>query len=130
MAYGAADLAGQNRVCYPTNVEVISVPSTGRIGLKHVLKAFASGADGVLLLEGHGGVFSEETLRKKVIQIKKELRAYDIESLRLMSFSTTLPEYNKVQDTFKKFSERIKKFGPITKTKRIKINKILQNLYQ
>nr|NIP66858.1 hydrogenase iron-sulfur subunit [Candidatus Bathyarchaeota archaeon]NIR18069.1 hydrogenase iron-sulfur subunit [Desulfobacterales bacterium]NIU81751.1 hydrogenase iron-sulfur subunit [Candidatus Bathyarchaeota archaeon]NIV67701.1 hydrogenase iron-sulfur subunit [Candidatus Bathyarchaeota archaeon]NIW16711.1 hydrogenase iron-sulfur subunit [Candidatus Bathyarchaeota archaeon] len=103
IAYGSADLAGQMRHSYPSNVEIIRVPTTGRIGLRHVLQAFAAGADGVLLLENHGGVFSEEALREHVIQMKKRLRDYGVKSLRLMSFSTTLPEYTKVTETFETF---------------------------
>ncbi|KPV62020.1 MAG: CoB--CoM heterodisulfide reductase iron-sulfur subunit A [Candidatus Bathyarchaeota archaeon BA2] len=113
IAYGSADLAGQSRVSFPPNVRIIGVPSTGRVGLKHVLQAFASGADGVILLEDHGGVFTEEALREHVIQMKKELRAYGIEPLRLMSFSTTLPEYGKVTETFETFNSRISKMGPL-----------------
>ena len=119
-------MAGQSRVSYPPNVEILAVPSTGRIGLKHVLHAFASGADGILLLEDHGGVFTEEALRKHVAQMKKELRAYKIESLRLMSFSTTLPEYGKVTNTFETFNERISKIGPLSDETRAKITEELQ----
>ncbi len=127
IAYGSADLAGQSRVSYPSNVEIIGVPSTGRVGLKHVLEAFASGADGVILLEDHGGVFTEEALREHVIQMKKELRTYGVEPLRLMSFSTTLPEYNKVQNTFETFNARISKIGPISDETRAKIREKLQS---
>jgi len=92
------------------------------------LQAFASGADGVILLEDHGGVFTEEALREHVIQMKKELRTYGVEPLRLMSFSTTLPEYNKVQNTFETFSARISKIGPISDEIRAKIReKLLAN---
>lgn len=126
IAYGSADLAGQSRVSYPPNVEIIGVPSTGRVGLKHVLQAFASGADGVVLIEDHGGVFTEEALREHVTQMKKELSAYKIESLRLMSFSTTLPEYNKVQNTFETFAARISKIGSLSEETRAKIREKLQ----
>lgn len=125
IAYGAADLAGQSRASYPPNVEIISVPSTGRVGLKHLLQAFASGADGVILLEDHGGVFTEEALRKHVTQLKKELREYSVQSLRLMSFSTTLPEYNRVLNIFETFNERISKMGPLSQETRLKIKEKL-----
>ena len=127
IAYGAADLAGQSRVSYPPNVEIIGVPSTGRVGLKHVLQAFASRADGVILLEDHGGVFDEEALREHAIKMKKELREYGVKPLRLMSFSTTLPEYNKVKDTFETFNARISKIGAISDETRAKIREKLQS---
>jgi heterodisulfide reductase subunit A len=125
IAYGAADLAGQTRASYSPNVEIIGVPSTGRIGLKHLLHAFASGADGIILLEDHGGVFTEEALREHVTRLKKELRAYGIKSLRLMSFTTTLPEYNKVLNIFETFNARISKMGPISDEVRSKIKEQL-----
>jgi len=127
IAYGSADLAGQTRVSYPSNVRIVGVPTTGRVGLKHVLQAFAYGADGVVFIEDHGGVFTEEALREHVTQMKKELRAYGIEPLRLMSFSTTLPEYNKVQNTFETFDERISKMGPLPEETRAKIKEKLQS---
>jgi len=126
IAYGSADLAGQSRVSYPPNVEIIGVPSTGRIGLKHLLHAFASGADGIILLENHGGVFTEEALREHVTQLKKELSPYGIQPLRLMSFTTTLPEYNKVLNTFETFNARISKIGPLSKETREKIREKLR----
>jgi heterodisulfide reductase subunit A len=125
ICYASADLAGQSRVAYPPNVEIIGVPSTGRIGLKHVLQAFAYGADGVILLEDHGGVFKEEALREHAIQMKKELRQYGVEPLRLMSFSTTLPEYGKVVNTFETFNTRISRIGPIKGEIRQKIKEKL-----
>ncbi|MEM1565521.1 MAG: hydrogenase iron-sulfur subunit [Candidatus Bathyarchaeia archaeon] len=121
IAYGSADLAGQNRVSYPPNVKIIPVPSTGRIGLKHLIEAFASGADGVLLIEDHGGVFKEEALREYIGGVKKVLSNYKIEPLRVMTFSTTLPEYNKVQNVFETFTSRILKLGPISEEVRAKI---------
>ena len=125
IAYGSADLAGQSRASYSSNVEIISVPTTGRVGLKHLLHAFAAGADGVILIEDHGGVFREEALREHVTELKKELSAYGIESLRLISYTTTLPEYNKVLNVFETFNARISKMGPVPREKRLKIQEKL-----
>jgi len=125
IAYGSADLAGQSRASYTPNVEIIRVPSTGRVGLKHVLYAFAMGADGVIFVEDHGGVFTEEALRRHVIELKKELRTYGVEPLRLMSFTTTLPEYNKIINVFETLSSRISKMGPLSEETRLKIKEKL-----
>jgi heterodisulfide reductase subunit A len=130
IAYGSADLAGQTRVSYPPNVEIIRVPTTGRVGLKHLLYAFAYGADGVVLLEDHGGVFTEEALREHVNQLKKELSAYGVEPLRLMSFSTTLPEYSKVVNSFETFNKRISKILPLKEKVRNDIKEKISALKQ
>jgi len=130
--YGAADLIGQTNIIlnwtnkyYPFNIEIIGIPSTGRIGLKHLLHAFASGADGIILLEKHGSVFKEEDLREYVTQMKKELGEYGVEPLRLISFSTTLPECEKVLNLFETFNARILKMGPLSKEIREKIKEKL-----
>ena len=65
-AYAAADYVGQMRLSYPYNVRIISVPSTGRIGLKHLLHAFASGVDGIILIEGDDSSFNQDMLREHV----------------------------------------------------------------
>jgi heterodisulfide reductase subunit A len=128
IAYGSADLAGQSRASYPANVKSIRVPSTGRVGLKHLLHAFAYGADGVILLEDHGGVFTEEALREHTNQLKKQLSVYNIEPMRLMSYSTTLPEYNKVVKVFETFNNRISKMGLVKENVRKNLmEKIVQH---
>ena len=121
IAYGSADLAGQSHVSYPANVKIIRVPTTGRIGIKHLLQAFAYGADGAILLESHGGIVSEEGLREHTNQLKKELGAYGIETMRIVSFSTTLPEYGKVVNLFETLNTRISKMGPVKEAVRKKI---------
>jgi heterodisulfide reductase subunit A len=127
-AYGSADLAGQTRLSYSPNVEIIGVPSTGRIGLKHVLHAFASGADGIIFVEGDDSPFKEDALREQVIQMKKELAPYGIEPLRIMSISTTLPQYDKILNIFETTTARITKMGPVSDEKRVKIKEKLATL--
>lgn len=126
IAYGCADLAGQNRVSYPSNVKIIAVPSTGRIGIRHILEAFASGADGILLVEDHGGIFREDVLRQYINEVKRELRKYNIEFLRIMTASTTLPEYRKLQSIFETFTSRIEKMGPLASNVRANIKAALE----
>ncbi len=124
-AYGSTDLAGQTRSNYTSNVRVISVPSVGRVGLKHVLKAFASGADGIVFVEGDDSLFKEDQVRDYVIQMKKELAPYGVESLRLISITTTLPQYNKILNIFETTNSRISKIGPVKPEIRTKIREKL-----
>ncbi len=120
-AYGSADLAGQTRSSYTPNVCIISVPSVGRVGLKHVLQAFASGADGIICVEGDDSPFKEDAIREHVTQLKKELSPFGVESLRLMSITTTLPQYDKILNIFETTNARITKMGPVSKEVRSKI---------
>jgi len=124
-AYGSADLAGQTRESYSPNIEIIGVPSIGRVGLKHVLQAFAYGDDGVIFVEGDDSVLTEEKMREHVIQLKKELREYGVKSLRLLSIRTTLPQYNKILNIFETLNERISKLGPVSEEARSKIKERL-----
>lgn len=124
-AYASADLAGQTRLSYSPLVKIIRVPSTGRVGLRHLLAAFAAGADGVVFIEGDDSVFTEENLREHVIQLKKELRQYGVKSLRLIHTTTTIPQYDKILNIFETFIARISKIGPISKDVRSKIEEKL-----
>lgn len=51
--YAGADLAGTSRVKYAPNIRIIRFPCTGRIDFMLLLKAFASGADGVIVSGCH-----------------------------------------------------------------------------
>lgn len=124
-AYGSADLAGQSRMGYTPNVRIISVPSTGRVGLKHVLHAFAHGADGLVFIEGDDSPFREDGVRDHVNQLKREVSKYGVESLRLVSITTTLPQYDKVVNLFETLNERLSKMGRLPEEKRQKILKAL-----
>ncbi len=126
IAYGAADLAGQSRASYTPNVEIIRVPTVGRVGVKHLLHAFAAGADGIIFVEDHGGVMTEDALRQFVRDLQKELGAYGIEPMRLASFMTTLPEYNKIINIADTLNARLLKMNPISEETRSKIKKKLE----
>ncbi|HSV42257.1 MAG TPA: hydrogenase iron-sulfur subunit [Methanomassiliicoccales archaeon] len=54
-AYAGADLAGVNRIQYPSNVRVLRVMCSGRVEPSMVLRCLQNGADGVLVLGCHIG---------------------------------------------------------------------------
>ncbi len=54
-SYAGANLAGVSRNKYSPNVLPIMVPCSSRVNPEFVMKAFASGADGVLLAGCHPG---------------------------------------------------------------------------
>ena len=51
--YAGADLTGTSRLKYATNVKIVRFPCTGRIDFMLLLKAFAQGADGVIVSGCH-----------------------------------------------------------------------------
>jgi F420-non-reducing hydrogenase iron-sulfur subunit len=52
-SYAGSDAAGTARLRQPENLRIIRVPCSGRINALFVLKAFAMGADGVLVSGCH-----------------------------------------------------------------------------
>ena len=48
-AYSAADLAGVNRMGYPSNVRPVRVMCSATVSPHHILRALQHGADGVLI---------------------------------------------------------------------------------
>lgn len=51
--YAGADLTGTSRIKYAPNVTIIRFPCTGRIDFMLILKAFAKGADGIIISGCH-----------------------------------------------------------------------------
>jgi len=124
-AYSSLDLAGTRRLTYVSNVRLIAVPSCMRVGIKHVLTAFAYGADGVILLEGDDSPFAGEKLREHLTNLKNELRKYNVNPLRLQSMVTTIPQYDKTVAFFQTISNRIARLGKISPEERNKIREKL-----
>lgn len=54
-SYAGADKAGASQTPYPPNVNIVKIMCTGRIDPEFILKAFAGGADGVIVLACHPG---------------------------------------------------------------------------
>ena len=124
-AYTALDLAGNKREDYIPNVRTVLVPSCMRVSTKHLLNAFAYGADGVLFIEGDDSPFAGDKLRQHVIKLKKELRSYGVNTMRLQSMVTTIPQYSKILDLFGTFNKRLLSLGKIPVEKRKKIREKL-----
>ncbi len=51
--YAGADLTGTSRIKYSPNVKIIRFPCTGRIDFMLLIKAFANGADGIIVSGCH-----------------------------------------------------------------------------
>ncbi|MDR1699370.1 MAG: hydrogenase iron-sulfur subunit [Prevotellaceae bacterium] len=51
--YTGADLTGTSRIKYAPNVRIVRFPCTGRIDFMLLMKAFANGADGIIVSGCH-----------------------------------------------------------------------------
>jgi heterodisulfide reductase subunit A len=125
VGYTGMDFLGLDRTNYPENIRIVAVPSTAILSLKHLISAFAFGADGVLVVEGSQEI-DEKFTKKRMIEMGRELAQYGIEAMRVRYSYVPLPVYKKAADLFTMFTDRIKKFGPLAEEKRNGINQKLQ----
>jgi len=125
VGYTGMDFLGLDRAKYPENVRLVTVPTTAVLGLKHLLYAFAYGADGVLVIEGSEEI-DEHFTKKRVIEMGRELGKYGIENMRVRYSYVPLPVYKKAAELFTMFTDRIKKFGPVAEDKRNAIKQKLE----
>jgi heterodisulfide reductase subunit A len=117
VGYTGMDFLGLDRTKYPENIRIVAVPSTAILGKKHLLSAFAYGADGVLVIEGTEEI-DEKFTKKRMIEMGRELAQYGVENMRVRYSYVPLPVYKKAAELFTMFTERIKKFGPLPEEKR------------
>jgi len=125
VGYTGMDFLGLDRAKYPENVRLVAVPTTAMLGLKHLLYAFAYGADGVLVIEGSEEI-DEHFMKKRMIDMGRELGKYGIENMRVRYSYVPLPVYKKAAELFTMFTDRIKKFGPVAEDKRNAIKQKLE----
>ncbi|UCH57498.1 MAG: 4Fe-4S binding protein, partial [Candidatus Bathyarchaeota archaeon] len=112
IGYTGVDFLGLDRTTYPSNVRVVSVPSTAIIGLKQILQAFALEADGVLMIEGEHDI-DERFTRERIDSYKDELDDIDIDSMRLYYNLVQLPSYKNIARIFELYTSTIDDLGPI-----------------
>ena len=115
-SYAAADLAGTSRIQYPPNVRTIRVMCSGRVSELLILKAFALGADGVLVGGCHPGdchyMKGNLSARRRVTGLKPFLNAIGISSDRLRLQWIGASEGLKMAETISDFTDTIRNLGP------------------
>jgi len=74
-AYSALESAGQQRLACPPGVRLLRVPCVGRLNSGLILRAFESGADGVLLLGCLPGQCHYETGNERAKELFAETKA-------------------------------------------------------
>ena len=115
-SYAAADLAGTSRLQYPPNIRTIRVMCSGRVSDFLILKAFALGADGVLVGGCHPGdchyMKGNLSARRRVTGLKPFLKAIGISSDRLRLQWIGASEGRKMAETMSSFTQTIRNLGP------------------
>jgi F420-non-reducing hydrogenase iron-sulfur subunit len=116
-SYRGADLAGTTRIKYAPNVRVIRVMCSARVEPTFILKAFQSGADGVLVLGCHPGDchYSEGNYKtmRRVPLLKKMLSQMGIEEDRLRLDWISASEGERFASVVNEMTEKIRALGPL-----------------
>ncbi len=118
-SYQGADLAGTSRIKYAPNVRVVRLMCSGRVDPTFVLKAFESGADGVLICGCHIGDChykdgNLKTLRRFSL-LKKMLSQLGIEDGRVRLEWVSASEGSRFASVVNEMTEEVRKLGPFSR---------------
>lgn len=116
-AYSGADLAGVSRIQSSPSLRSVRVMCTGRVDPSFVFKAFASGADGVLLAGCHPGDchYAEgnyKCLRRSLLT-RQVLEQFGVDGRRLRIEWISAAEAEKFGKVSKEMEEEIRALGPL-----------------
>ncbi len=115
-SYTGADLAGMSRMKYAHNVRIVRVMCSGRVDPTFVVKAFASGADGVLVAGCHPGDChyiegNYKTMRRMPL-LKKMLKEYGVDERRFRLEWISASEGDRFAEVVNEMSAELAKLGP------------------
>lgn len=116
-SYRAADMAGTARIKYPPNIRLIRLMCSGRLDPTFVMKAFAGGADGVLVSGCHPGdchyIDQNYKALRRFILLKRTLTQMGLEPGRLKLIWASAAEGLQLAGEITQFVEEIRQLGPL-----------------
>jgi len=116
-SYRAADLAGTARIKYPPNIRLIRLMCSGRLDPTFVLKALASGADGVLVSGCHPGEchYLEQNYKamRRFQLLQRTLQQLGLEPNRVKLVWASAAEGQRLADEIAKMVEGVRALGPL-----------------
>ena len=116
-AYRAADLVGTARRPYAENLRPVRVVCTGRVGPELVLKAFAAGAEGVLVVGCHPGechrVDGNLKALKRLALLRQTLACVGVEPERLRLVWAGAAEGVALADAADQIVDTVRQLGPL-----------------
>jgi len=128
--YAGADLTGTSRIKYSSNVRIVRFPCTGRIDYMLLTKAFASGADGIIVSGCHpndchytSGNFHA---RRRWMVFKKICDFVGIDTQRIVFSWVSAAEGAKWAEIVNTTNEAIKKLGPYEAYHKLSTQDILE----
>lgn len=115
--YTAADLAGVSRMKYAPNVRIIRVMCSGRVDPQFIMKAFAQGADGVLIGGCHPGDCHYSTGNYKCLRrmrmVQRILQRFGLQKERFRLEWISGAEGDRVRAVVNEMVEQVRKLGPL-----------------
>lgn len=124
-AYTGADLAGTSRIKYPPNISPIRVNCSGRVDPTLVMKALASGADGVLIAGCHPGDCHYTNGNVKTIRrfklLQRLLEQFGVEKGRVRLEWVSASEGDRYARIVESMTEEIRSLGPLKWKTRVEV---------
>ena len=116
-SYRAADLAGTARTKYPPNIRLIRLMCSGRLDPTFVLKAFAEGADAVMVSGCHPGEchYIEQNYKalRRFQLLQRTVEALGIEPARLQLVWASAGEGVRLAGEIARITEEVRALGPL-----------------
>ena len=116
--YAGADLAGTSRLTYPAAVRLVRFPCTGRMNPLFIIKAFDSGADGVLVSGCHPGdchyVQGNLYARRRFATFKAMMEFVGLDPRRLHFSWVSASEGTKWVKVVEEVTSAVRAVGPAT----------------
>jgi coenzyme F420-reducing hydrogenase delta subunit len=104
------------RLQYPSNINIIKLPCTGKVDLIHLLRAMEKGADGAYVvgcMEGSCQFTSGNIrARKRVEQAQQILEGIGIGGERVQMYNLSSSEAPRFVEVATEMTEKIKEMGP------------------
>ena len=104
------------RLQYPSNVKIIRVPCTGKVDVRHLLRAIQQGADGVYVVGCLEGTchYNEGNFRarERVAHVKIMLEEIGLEAERVRMYNLSSGEGPTFAAYAKEMAELIRSLGP------------------
>jgi F420-non-reducing hydrogenase iron-sulfur subunit len=130
-SYAGADNAGISRLPSPANILPIRVMCSGRVSPEMILRAFRSGADGVMVLGCHIGdchyINANHRTVKRVTLLQKLLGYAGINADRLVLDWVSSAEAPKFARVTSEFVNTIRALGPIAEEQGMGSNRALDS---
>ena len=120
--YPSANLAGVNKISYPSNVRIVRVMCSGTVDPAVVMQALESGADGIMvigcLIDNCHYVSGNKKAQERMDRLKKLLDILGLDGRRIRTEWINASERVRFATAVTEFVEEVRKLGPVPKIPR------------